>query len=154
MILLNPSESSTQKRLQLCLRHAANGPRLHRKKFVALLSSIKSEAFKIRRTHTNTSFPDSLYPNTTYRSYRGLSDLDPIDCGSAKMCQDGNGSSHRQVSVHVGLANNDWIQMQSWDFKKISPYTATGPESGQGQGLGSAGGEVSKLFVGCWCDQW
>ena len=66
------------------------------------------------------------------------------------MCQDGNGSSHRQVSVHVGLANNDWIQMQSWDFKKISPYTATGPESGQGQGqgLGSAG-EVSKLFVGC-----
>ena len=28
--------------------------------------------------------------------------------------------------MHVGLANNDWIQMQSWDFKKISPYTATG----------------------------
>eukprot|EP00913_Durusdinium_trenchii_P021502 g20206.t1 len=32
----------------------------------------------------------------------------------------------KEVSVHVGLANNDWIQMQSWDFKKISPYTATG----------------------------
>ena len=31
-----------------------------------------------------------------------------------------------QVAVHVGLANNDWIQMQSWDFRKISPYTATG----------------------------
>ena len=37
-----------------------------------------------------------------------------------------------QVSVHVGLANNDWIQMQSWDFKKISPYTATGPPRDQG----------------------
>ena len=31
-----------------------------------------------------------------------------------------------EVSVHVGLANNDWIQMQSWDVRKISPYTATG----------------------------
>lgn len=30
------------------------------------------------------------------------------------------------VGVLVGQANNDWIQMQSWDWKKISPYTATG----------------------------
>ena len=50
--------------------------------------------------------------------------------------------SELQVSVHVGLANNDWIQMQSWDVKKISPYTATGP------GLPGEQGVSGGLFVG------
>ena len=31
-----------------------------------------------------------------------------------------------EVAVHVGMANNDWIQIQSCDSRKISPYTATG----------------------------
>ncbi|CAJ1361090.1 unnamed protein product, partial [Effrenium voratum] len=44
-----------------------------------------------------------------------------LDAGLEK-----SGLMGSEVSVHVGLANNDWIQMQSWDFRKISPYTATG----------------------------
>jgi acyl transferase domain-containing protein/NADPH:quinone reductase-like Zn-dependent oxidoreductase/acyl carrier protein len=32
----------------------------------------------------------------------------------------------KNVAVFVGQANNDWIQMQSWDLTKVSPYTATG----------------------------
>eukprot|EP00439_Symbiodinium_sp_Y106_P081712 s190_g20.t2 len=32
----------------------------------------------------------------------------------------------REVAVHVGMTNNDWIQIQSCDSRKISPYTATG----------------------------
>lgn len=34
-----------------------------------------------------------------------------------------------EIAVHVGLANNDWIQMQSLDLRKVSPYTATGMSS-------------------------
>ncbi len=34
-----------------------------------------------------------------------------------------------EIAVHVGLANNVWIQLQSLDLRKVGPYTATGMSS-------------------------